>query len=95
MNAENTQHLDDFEREYARIGKFIFCPCEGINQPIPIMRLGILKSKITIRYAWQIGENDPAGVAIYKDDDPIIPNDVKDAPVIALLKKKQGGDNNA
>jgi hypothetical protein len=40
-----------------------------------------------VRPAWQIGEHDPDVLAITEDSDPIIPEDVSDAPVIQALQR--------
>jgi hypothetical protein len=48
-----------------------------------------MKKKLTIKYAWEIGENDLDRGAIKKEDKPFIPDDKPDAPIINLLKLMQ------
>lgn len=48
----------------------------------------ILKTNLIIRNAWEIGKNDLDGIAITESDTPVIPDDVIDAPVLELLKRK-------
>ena len=52
---------------------------------------GILKRELNIRNAWQIGEHDIDRVEIKENDNPIIPKDINDAPVLKLLKKNING----
>lgn len=52
---------------------------------------GILKRELNIRNAWQIGEHDIDRVAIKENDNPIIPKDINDAPVLKILKKNING----
>lgn len=55
----------------------------------PFFDLGIFKKQLTVRHAWEIGEHDFDAPVIRSDDNPIIPADKPDAPVIHLLKKKR------
>lgn len=43
-------------------------------------------NKINTKEAYEIGKRDIEACTILKDDNPIIPNDIKNAPVIELLK---------
>jgi len=54
----------------------------------PIIELGILKTELTIKNAWEIGIHDLEQVVITEDDDPIIPDNINDAPVLKILKEK-------
>lgn len=51
--------------------------------------LGILKSEVRFRSAWEIGENDPDIVAIQEGDNPIIPEGIDNAPVLTALTRFQ------
>lgn len=53
----------------------------------PFWGLGIAKSKINIREAWEIGPNDPDLVAFGLDDEPIIPDGVENPPFLSTRKK--------
>lgn len=48
----------------------------------------ILKFDITVVDAWKIGPNDIEVMAVKKDDDPIIPNDIENPPILETLKRK-------
>lgn len=54
--------------------------------------LGILKTELKIIEAWQIGINDFERIVINSDDDPIIPNNVVNAPIIEVLIEKNIGN---
>jgi len=41
--------------------------------------------------AWEIGLNDPVRVAISLEDEPIIPANVKDAPILDILNNQDQG----
>lgn len=49
---------------------------------------GILKRELIIRNAWEINENDFEAMAINKNDEPLIPTDIFDAPILKVLGKK-------
>jgi hypothetical protein len=93
MNPSTPENLDRFLERYNAKKKYMLVPGEaqasGILRIEP--RLGILKHELLVRPAWQIGEHDLDVGAIYPDDRIIIPDDVKDAPVLAALawKKKR------
>ena len=59
---------------------------EDMNQPKIIWELYIMKRELTVRHAWQISRNDIDSAAILEDDDPIIPDGNKNAPVKELLR---------
>ena len=45
--------------------------------------------KLYLRDAWAVGKNDLDSVGILPDDDPIIPADKPNAPVLELLEGKR------
>jgi hypothetical protein len=49
--------------------------------------LGILKSQLWVRPAWQIGEHDLDICGLQPNDKVIIPKDVKDPPVVRALAR--------
>lgn len=55
----------------------------------PFHDLGIIKTHLKIIDAWKIGLHDTEAMAITKDDNPIIPDDIENAPVIELLEYKR------
>lgn len=91
MEATTTANLDGFLERYNAQKKYMLVPGEaepsGIGRIAP--RLGILKHELLVRPAWQIGEHDPDVCGINLDDKIIIPDGVKDAPVLAAMARKR------
>jgi hypothetical protein len=90
MDPQNHKNLDGFLKRYERLGVYMLLPAHYASeteQPKLFLDLWIAKSELTVRPAWQIGENDPEINALTEDDDPIIPKGVKNAPVIRTLQK--------
>jgi len=52
------------------------------------------KRRLRIVPAWQIGPNDPASAALKGINDPLIPPDVTDPPVLKTLKRFFGPNRN-
>ncbi|MBN2479346.1 MAG: hypothetical protein JXA94_03880 [Parachlamydiales bacterium] len=54
----------------------------------PFFDLGIIKTLLIIKNAWEIGKNDLESVVITEKDKPIIPEEQKNkAPILDVLKK--------
>jgi hypothetical protein len=53
------------------------------------MALSIGIPRVHVRNAWEIGPNDLDTPAIHEDDDPVVPENVKDAPIFSLLRSKR------
>lgn len=69
-------------------GQYLLAPAHFVSEaelPDVGLDLAILKNELVVRNAWEISVNDPDCLAFTADDDPLIPPDVKDAPVGALL----------
>jgi hypothetical protein len=65
-------------------------PAHYVNpatEPNPFFELGVLKSDVRFRSAWEIGENDTDVVAIGEDDNPIIPEGMENAPVLSAIAR--------
>jgi len=90
MEPKDRTNLDYFLEYYKIAGKYMILPThiQGPDYDAePLWGLGIVKQKLNIREAWEIGTNDQDVVAIHENDDPIIPVGVKDAPVIQSLQR--------
>jgi hypothetical protein len=88
MMPTSTANLDAFLREYHKVGAFLLAPAQlSTNTPTPFIQLAIAKQRLEIRQAWEIGENDPDFSALQEDDQPIIPLDAIDPPVISALER--------
>ena len=97
MQPTTSANLDRFLERYSDKKKYMLVPGEaqgaGLGRIAP--KLGILKHELVVRPAWQIAEHDPDVCGINLDDKIIIPEGVKDAPVLAALawKKKRLEDD--
>jgi hypothetical protein len=81
-------NLVGFLTHYNRVGCYFLAHAIQESNPPgikPIMDNCILKRKLTVRDAWEIGRHDPDGIGIRPNDDPIIPVEHKNAPVLELL----------
>ena len=55
----------------------------------PLLDYEILLKNINIKQAYEIGKEDYEATAILKTDKPVIPKDIKDAPINELLELKK------
>lgn len=92
MEAENSRNLDNLIRGYQAFNRYVLIPAHVDTEfkMTPILELGILKTELKIKNAWEIGINDFERVVITEADDPIIPDNVSDAPILEVLKEKNG-----
>lgn len=90
MSPNSPETLDNLMNMFNQLKQYKICPAKIIDDGKdiePYFDQGILKKSLTIKEAWQIGENDLDRVAIREDDCPIIPKEhSKDAPVLDILK---------
>jgi hypothetical protein len=92
MQPNSPQNLDNLNSLFNTIKKYKLYPAlydSAGNRMKPYFDKGILKRTLAIRMAWEIGENDLDGFAIKQNDSPIIPEGIKDIPVLRLLKKNK------
>jgi hypothetical protein len=90
MEPPDLTNLNNFLDSYKRAGKYVILPAFFLSEksfPEPLWDFGIVKTQLSVRSAWEIGRNDPDVVAIHEGDDPIIPEKVKDAPVVQALQR--------
>lgn len=91
MTPTSSENLERFLADYKKYSCFWMVPGTFGEDGRPDMdrSLSILKEKVIIRDAWEIGLNDPDSTLIRKVDDPIIPEEKSEsAPVIELMKRK-------
>jgi hypothetical protein len=102
MEPSSGQNLERFLSSYQKAGAYHLIHAiirHDRGPPEPVWGNCILKKELIVRDAWQIGRNDPDMVGISEDDDPIIPTEQANAPVLELLRwrreraanAKQGG----
>jgi hypothetical protein len=90
VDPPDLRNLDNFRQRFEAFGKYILVPAHYVNaetETTPFFELGILKTEVRFRSAWEIGENDPDVVALKEDDNPIIPAGVKNAPVLSAMAR--------
>jgi hypothetical protein len=88
-HTDSAKNLNDLLNTYNIIKTFRLCPAEiQISQSriTDYIDNGIIKTIIHVRNAWEIGINDPDRVAIKREDQPLIPDNIKNAPVLEILK---------
>ena len=90
VDANSSKNLDNLINYFSILKQYRLCPAKIINNAKikPYSDKGILKKTLYIKNAWEIGEYDLDRVVIRKNDLPIIPGDIEDAPVLKLIKKK-------
>jgi hypothetical protein len=59
----------------------------GADFPKPMTELLMPRRSLDVRPAWMIGENDPDSSVIQDEDDPFIPDDIADAPILKTMAK--------
>jgi hypothetical protein len=92
MDNPNPLNLKSFEDQVTRTKRYGIFPVQASQddeQMVMYGDLAIMKNRIRIIPAWQVGENDMDGMAIQPDDDPIIPTGVVDAPVLRLYERRK------
>jgi hypothetical protein len=92
LMPDNDKNLARFLEAYDKHGIYRLLPAigeEGSKEPKVIQDLFLYKKSLIVKPAWQIGENDEDFIALQVGDKPIIPKDVKDAPVLKALERKQ------
>lgn len=89
MDVTDPINLKRFLNAYEQTQTFVLAPMSFPKSGSPEIatELGILKSKLVVREAWEIGENDDDMVILKPGDDPIIPDGTLDAPIIQALKR--------
>jgi hypothetical protein len=91
MEPLNSTNLDNLLLSYQAFNKFILIPAHVDKdfKMTPILELGILKTELKIKNAWEIGLHDFERVVITEEDNPVIPENVSNAPIIEVLKEKK------
>ncbi len=90
MDPPNSRNLDLFLDQYRRWGRYTILPAHfpsDMSAPNMLLKLAINKRELRACKAWEIGENDLDVCAIQEGDDPIVPGDIVDAPVIRALQR--------
>ena len=91
MTPNSSINLERLIKTYQNYKEFTLCPAEISLSPQsfnPFTTHGILKTELIVRNAWEVGINDPDMIGITPEDNPIIPADNHNAPVLEILKKR-------
>jgi hypothetical protein len=88
MNPSSGENLQQFLDEYRRQRRYILARMEAVGGQWGIVKEEhLVKDQLVVRDAWEIGPGDVDMVAIREDDDPIVPKEKKDAPVLKILER--------
>lgn len=92
MHPTSSANLDRFVKEFDifktfGLGYSVFS--EDVAAPHYMYDRPILKHHIEIRDAWQVGPDEVASIAIYGDEDPLVPAGVENAPISELLSLRK------
>ncbi len=88
MDPSTNRNLSAFLGGYGAKGRYLLAHAvlpEGARTPQFVVKNGLVKRKLWVREAWEIGRNDEDAGGIHEDDDPIVPAGHEDAPVNILL----------
>ncbi|OGU95722.1 MAG: hypothetical protein A2475_03940 [Ignavibacteria bacterium RIFOXYC2_FULL_35_21] len=90
LTPDNTTNLDRFSESFKKFGIYLLAPAiidDNKQPPRVLFEIGIEKQTFNDRQAWEIGLNDLDCAGITNETTPIIPKDIKNAPVLELLKR--------
>ena len=89
MEAESDIHVNAFLASYKKVSCYVLAYAivgEPGEEPDLVTENCVAKREINVRQAWEIGRNDLDVMGVAEDDQPIIPADKLDAPVLGLLQ---------
>jgi hypothetical protein len=87
MEPNSSMNLDGFLKAFRKFNAYFLAP-SGIGSFSRNFRdVGLLKSHLQVRQAWEIDENDPDIAALREDDEPIIPPTEANPPVLRALDR--------
>jgi hypothetical protein len=90
VTPNSSANLDRFLNKYRKDGAFfITAGYEQTADEFPAFdpELTIFCRTLNVRSAWEIGENDPDLIGVHADDDPVVPSDVPDPPILRTLER--------
>ena len=92
MTPNDLGNINSFLESFNNIRKFAVSYgilSDSQMSPPKLLKQAIAKTELIVKNAWEIGLNDLDSVAILPDDDPLIPDDIENVPILALLEKKR------
>ncbi len=90
MDMADPKNLEMFFAAHRAFRCYFVAPAilqGGGQAPKIIHDLPLFKDDLSVREAWRIGDHDPDFIALYPDDDPVIPEGITDAPVLRALER--------
>jgi hypothetical protein len=90
MYPRDSKNLDQFLSAFEKVRTYILAPGYVSQDYLSVdsfIKLGVLKRQIIVRPAWQIGEHDLDLCGLQPEDKVIIPEDVKEPPVVSALAR--------
>lgn len=96
MNPQSSKNLEQIIEAFNLMGKYKLYPAKITKNGTveePLLNQGILKTTLIIKNAWEIDEHDIDRVVIKENDNPITPNNVKDVPILKILKSLDDNAN--
>jgi hypothetical protein len=91
LTPDTTVNLDRFSESFKKFGIYLLAPAiidDTKSYPRVLTDIGIVKRNFNDRQAWEIGPNDLDISSINDETKPIIPKDIKNAPLLELFKQK-------
>lgn len=92
MEPNNPVNIENLTKLYSKNKKYLLLPAQISHDGTdvePFFDKGIIKRQLNIKNAWELAENDMEQVAITDKDNPIIPKDIDDAPILKILKNRK------
>jgi len=92
MTPTSHENLNNFKESFGKFGIYLLAPGSLGNPPQVFIRHGIVKREVIFKEAWEIGPNDLDMLLISPEDKPVIPPEVKNPPILELLKSREDPD---
>lgn len=92
MTPTNPRNLEGFLESYSRFGYFTLAPFfidKKTGKHEPLNEWGFVMKELFVRNAWEVSINDLEMTAIKATENPIIPKEITNAPVLEVLKMKR------
>ena len=90
MDHPNPQNLGIFLDAFVGFGGYLLAPIiakSDLSDGKFLPEYGLRKRHLSVRNAWEIGQNDPDCIVLKPDHDPIIPAGVENPPVLKALER--------
>jgi hypothetical protein len=91
MDAQSDTHLLTFLARYSRLGSYLLVPAVlNGSEAARVGSVRLRKSTLHVRWAWEVGLDDPDMAAIDADTEVVLPTDIAEPPVLALQAWMRG-----